>query len=128
MAPICRSKPAFSEKRKGRPDSGYDKMKKLIFLFFFVCCPAFGADSAHTIVQKGREFHPGEVTINRGESLTFTNNDDFIHQIYVMSDNFSFDTDEKAPGEDLTETFTKAGTFEVQCHIHPRMKLIVHVK
>ena len=103
-------------------------MKKLMLLFLLVCCPAFGADSAHTIVQKGREFHPGEVTINRGESLTFTNNDDFIHQIFVKSDNFSFDTDEKAPGEEVTETFTEAGTFEVLCHIHLKMKLIVHVK
>ena len=103
-------------------------MKKLILLFLFVCCPVFGADSAHTIVQKGREFHPGEVTINRGESLTFTNNDEFIHQIYVQSDNFSFDTNEKAPGEDVTETFAVAGTFEVHCHIHPKMKLVVHVK
>jgi plastocyanin len=128
MAPICRSKPAFSEKRQGRPDSGYDKMKKLILLFLFVCCPAFGADSAHTIMQKGREFHPGEVTINRGESLTFTNNDDYIHQIYSISGNFSFDIEEKAPGEYVTETFTEAGTFEVHCHIHPKMKLIVHVK
>jgi plastocyanin len=103
-------------------------MKKLMLLFLLVCCPVFGADSAHTIVQKGREFHPGEVIINRGESLTFTNSDEFIHQIYVQSDNFSFDTDEKAPGEDVTETFTESGTFEVHCHIHPKMKLIVHVK
>ena len=128
MAPICRSKPAFSEKRQVRPDSGYDKMKKLILLFLFVCCPVFGADSAHTIVQKNRAFLPGEVTINRGESLTFTNNDDFIHQIYSMSGNFSFDTEERAPGEYVTETFTEAGTFEVLCHIHLKMKLIVHVK
>jgi plastocyanin len=103
-------------------------MKKLTPFFFFICWPAFGADNAHTIVQKGRAFHPSEVTIQRGESLTFTNNDDFIHQIYVQGDSFSFDTDEKAPGEDVTKTFTQAGTFEVHCHIHPTMKLVVHVK
>ena len=103
-------------------------MKKLALFLFIACWPAFGADSAHTIVQQGRAFHPGEVTINRGESLTFTNNDEFIHQIYVQSDSFSFDTAAKAPGEDVTETFTEAGTFEVHCHIHPKMKLVVHVK
>ena len=88
---------------------------------------AFG-DDAHTIVQQGRAFHPGEVTINRGESLTFTNNDEFIHQIYVAGDGFSFDSDERAPGQSLTENFTQSGTFEVRCHIHPKMKLVVHVK
>jgi plastocyanin len=86
---------------------------------------AFAADAAHTIEQKDRAFHPAEVTINRGESLTFTNADVFIHQIYVIG---LFDSDERAPGENLTESFTQAGTFPVQCHIHPKMKLVVHVK
>jgi plastocyanin len=85
----------------------------------------FAADAAHTIVQKDRTFHPGEVTIARGESLTFTNNDEFIHQIYASG---LFDSDERAPGENLTETFTQSGTFAVQCHIHPKMKLVVHVR
>ena len=86
---------------------------------------AWAADAAHTIVQSGRTFRPGEVTINRGESLTFTNDDEFIHQIYVAN---QFDSEEKSPGENITENFTVAGTFEVRCHIHPKMKLVVHVK
>ena len=85
---------------------------------------AFG-DDTHTIVQQGRVFRPGEVTINRGEALTFTNNDEFIHQIYAVG---LFDSDEKAPGQNLTESFPESGTFEVRCHIHPKMKLVVHVK
>jgi plastocyanin len=103
-------------------------MKRYLLLLALLGGPAFGADEAHTIVQKGRAFHPGEVSINHGESLTFTNNDDFIHQIYVQSPNFSFDSDERNPGQDITETFTTPGTFEVRCHIHPKMRLVVHVK
>jgi len=103
-------------------------MKRLALLFLLAPLPAFAADEAHTVVQKGRAFHPGEVTINRGESLTFTNDDEFIHQIYSNGDSFNFDTDEKNPGEFITETFTAPGTFEVRCHIHPKMKLVVHVK
>jgi plastocyanin len=76
-----------------------------------------------TIVQKGRRFNPGEITIRRGESLTFTNNDEFIHQIYVTG---LFDSDERVPGQTLVENFPQAGTFEVRCHIHPKMKLVVH--
>jgi plastocyanin len=83
------------------------------------------ADDNHTVIQKGRAFHPGEVTIARGTSLTFVNDDEFIHQIYVDG---LFDSDERAPGESLTETFTRSGTFEVHCHIHPKMKLVVHVQ
>jgi plastocyanin len=90
-----------------------------------LCTPALAADPAHTVVQSGRAFHPAEVSINRGEALTFTNNDEFIHQIFVSK---LFDSEEKAPGENLTETFTQSGTFEVRCRIHPKMKLVVHVK
>jgi plastocyanin len=85
----------------------------------------WAADAAHTIVQQERAFRPAEVTINRGEALTFTNRDEFIHQIFVTG---LFDSDEKNPGEDLTESFTQSGTFEVHCHIHPKMRLVVHVR
>ena len=103
-------------------------MRKLPALLVMMAVPAFAADEAHTIVQKGRVFRPSEVRIARGESLTFTNNDDFIHQIYVQAPNFAFDTEEKNPGQNITETFTTAGTFEVRCHIHPKMKLVVRVR
>lgn len=103
-------------------------MKSLLPLLLLAAHPAFGAEEVHIIIQKGRAFHPAEITINRGDSLTFTNDDEFIHQIYSQSDGFGFDTDEKNPGENITETFTQSGTFEVHCHIHPKMKLVVHVR
>lgn len=78
-----------------------------------------------TIAQKGRAFRPGEVTINRGDTLTFTNQDSFVHQIYLDG---QFDSEEKGPGEVITQTFPRGGTFQVRCHIHPTMKLTVHVK
>ena len=96
-------------------------MKKLLCLLLLASSLAF-ADA--TIVQKGRRFNPGEVTIRRGDNLTFTNSDEFIHQIYVTG---LFDSEERVPGQTLTEAFPQAGTFEVHCHIHPKMKLVVHV-
>jgi plastocyanin len=83
------------------------------------------AETGNVAVQKGRSFHPSELTIGRGETLTFTNEDNYLHQIYVDG---LFDSDEKAPGENLKEIFTKAGTFQVRCHIHPTMKMTVVVK
>src|SRR3954466_3916560 len=100
-------------------------MRGLLLLFLFLPSMAMAADAGHTISQKGRAFRPTGVTINRGESLTFTNQDSFIHQIYVDG---LFDSDEKAPGENLNETFPSAGTFAVRCHIHPTMRMTVHVK
>ena len=100
-------------------------MRRVLLSLLLLPGAAMAADPAHTVVQKGRAFRPTEVTINRDEGLTFTNEDSFIHQIYVDG---LFDSEEKGPGEVLNETFPKVGTFRVRCHIHPTMRLIVHVK
>jgi plastocyanin len=100
-------------------------MKVLLPLLLVLPLAASAQDNSRVIAQKGRAFRPGEVTIARGESLTFTNADSFIHQIYVDG---MFDSEEKGPGEVLNETFPRTGTFQVRCHIHPTMRLIVHVK
>jgi plastocyanin len=86
------------------------------------------AQTSLTVVQMGRAFHPGEITIAHGETLTFSNHDDFIHQIYIKSDSMTFDSNEQPPGQNVLLLFPATGTFEVRCHIHPRMSLLVHVK
>lgn len=92
--------------------------------FLTVALTAQAADNRR-VVQKGRAFRPAEVTIMRGEALTFTNDDSFIHQIYVDG---QFDSEERGPGENINQTFLRTGTFQVRCHIHPTMKMTVHVK
>jgi len=92
------------------------------------CIAAAFADDANTIVQTGRAFHPGEITIMHGTTLDFANRDDFIHQIYVDSPGFSYDSEEQQPGQTFHISFPAAGTFPVRCHIHPKMLLTVHVK
>jgi plastocyanin len=98
----------------------------VVALFCFVAS-AFG-DDAHTIVQQGRGFHPGDVIIRAGETLDFPNRDEFIHQIYVDTPGFSYDSEEQQPGQTFHIRFPNAGTYQVKCHIHPKMLLIVHVQ
>jgi plastocyanin len=86
------------------------------------------AEEGHEIIQKGRAFHPKTVAIGVGETLEFDNEDEFIHQIYVASDEIKYDSVEQPPGQKLHVTFTAAGTFPVRCHIHPKMLLTVTVK
>ena len=99
-------------------------MKKALVFIAALAPLAASAQSGHLIVQKGRRFTPAQVTISRGESLTFTNEDEFIHQMYVDG---LFDSEEKNPGENLVQAFPRAGIFEVKCRIHPKMKLVVKV-
>jgi plastocyanin len=85
------------------------------------------ADSS--ISQKGREFHPGEITIKRGETIQIVNDDgDLLHHAYIESTKFSFDSGDQKPGSITPITFAVAGDFDVLCAIHPKMKLTVHVK
>ena len=86
------------------------------------------ASEHHKVIQKGRAFSVAQIDIAAGDTVVFSNEDEFIHQIYVKSDTMTFDSDEQPPGEDVLLTFPTAGTFEVHCHIHPKMALIVHVK
>jgi plastocyanin len=100
-------------------------MRRFLLPFLLLPASAMAAAGGHVIVQKGRAFRPAEIAIGRNEPLTFTNEDSFIHQIYVVG---LFDSEEKGPGENLNETFPQAGTFQVRCHIHPTMRMTVHVR
>lgn len=92
------------------------------------CIAAAFADDANTIVQVDRAFRPTEITIARGTTLDFANRDEFIHQIYVDSSGFNYDSEEQQPGQTFHIAFPATGTFPVRCHIHPKMLLTVHVK
>jgi plastocyanin len=100
-------------------------MTKTDLLFLILLLAPCAAQADTLVVQKGRAFHPAEITVAPGAVVTFTNEDSFIHQIYVDG---LFDSDEKAPGQNLNETFPRSGTFLVRCHIHPIMRMTVNVK
>src|SRR3984893_4537897 len=86
-----------------------------------------GAAPQYSISQKGREFHPGDVTIKRGESIQILHaNADLLHHAYVDSDKFSFDSGDQKPGSITPITFPVAGDFDVLCAIHPKMRLVWH--
>ena len=83
----------------------------------------------YSISQMGREFHPGEITIKRGETVQIVNDDgDLLHHAYIDSPKFSFDSGDQEPGSKTDITFPVAGDFDVLCAIHPKMKLAVHVQ
>ena len=87
------------------------------------------AGSLYAVSQKGREFTPREMTIKRGETILVVNDDaDLRHHAYIDSDKFSFDSGDQEPGSKTSIAFPVAGTFEVLCAIHPKMKLDVHVQ
>jgi plastocyanin len=87
------------------------------------------AAGQYMVSQKGREFSPSDLTIKRGEAVTIVNDDaDLRHHAYVDSEKFTFDSGDQEPGSKTAITFPIDGNFDVLCAIHPKMKLVVHVK
>jgi len=79
------------------------------------------------IHQKGRVFSAENVTIKKGESLTFVNDDTIPHNILSTSKGNEFNLGSQAPGAATDVTFKEAGDVQVLCAIHPRMKMMVKV-
>lgn len=99
----------------------------VLTLFAGIAWAALNAP-VHQVTQKGRTFRPGEITIKRGDTVEFINDDgDLLHHAYLTSDKFSFDTGDQEPNSKNDVVFTASGTFNVLCGIHPKMKLVVHV-
>jgi plastocyanin len=75
------------------------------------------------IVQKNIEFAPAEYRGKVGETVTFVNADPFGHNAYSATPGGVFDIGLQGSGERKPIRFTSAGTFEVRCRIHPKMKM-----
>ena len=75
------------------------------------------ADSAVTIANFA--FSPATVTIQVGDSVTWTNEDSTPHT--ATAEGGSFDTGQLANGDSESVTFDTAGTFAYVCSIHPQM-------
>lgn len=73
--------------------------------------------AASQTVSVGDNFYsPRSVTINIGDTITWTNNGSADHS--ATADNGSFDTGVFGPGGSRSHTFTQAGTFDYFCTVH----------
>jgi plastocyanin len=80
-----------------------------------------------TITQKGRLFSSESITIKRGESVTFANDDTVPHNIVSTSKGNEFNLGSQPPGAATDVTFKETGEAQVICAIHPRMKMTVKI-
>jgi plastocyanin len=86
---------------------------------------AFAAEK--TISQKGRAFSESAVTVKKGDTLTFINDDNIAHNIMSSTAGNEFNLGSQAPGASSNVTLGNAGEVAVLCAIHPRMKMSVTV-
>ncbi|HJT84812.1 MAG TPA: cupredoxin domain-containing protein [Nitrososphaeraceae archaeon] len=72
-----------------------------------------------------RSFNPDEIIINKGEKLTWINEDKTPHTI-TSKDKLLFDS-LLEQNEEFTYQFDKVGTFELGCTLHPWMHETINV-
>ena len=90
-----------------------------------VTAAAYAADLA--VHQKGRAFSSDTVTIKKGGTLTFVNDDSVPHNVVSASRGNEFNLGSQRPGTATDVTFNEVGDAQVLCAIHPRMKMTVKV-
>jgi plastocyanin len=80
-----------------------------------------------TVRQRNREFSPDRLVLKRGTTIRIVNDDKVTHHIYIDTATMHFDSGEQSVGKNVDLRFDRAGTFPVQCAIHPTMHLEVTV-
>ena len=86
--------------------------------------PAQGsAVEANAITIQNFAFSPATLTVKKGTTVTWTNNDSAPHQIKSAT----FNSSQLSKGQSFSFTFNTAGSFDYSCAIHPSMlgKIIV---
>jgi plastocyanin len=100
---------------------------RLSLMAVVVACamPALAGDQ--TVSQAKKAFTVGVLKAKVGDTVTFRNDDEFAHNVFSLSDAQSFDLGSYKKGEVRSVKLTASGTIEVECAIHPEMKMKIEV-
>ena len=98
------------------------------FVFISLLAGSVVNAAEHEVGQKNKAFSQDKLTVGVGDTVKFTNNDDFFHNVFSLSDAKFFDLGSYPKGDSMSVTFEQAGTVEVECAIHPSMKMVVEVQ
>ena len=81
----------------------------------------------HVVSQKDKAFSIKTLDIKVGDKVAFRNDDTFSHNIFSLTDAMPFDLGTYGGGQMKTVAFAKAGKFEIECAIHPDMRMVINV-
>ena len=104
-------------------------MKKVFYcclLMLFVSPVALAEQ--HEVGQLNKEFTVDELNVKQGDTVKFVNLDPFFHNVFSLSDAKFFDLGSFPQNESKEVEFDTKGKVEVECAIHPNMKMVVNVE
>lgn len=82
----------------------------------------------YEVGQLNKEFTIKKLEIKKGDTVRFLNEDTFFHNVFSLSDAALFDLGSFPKGESKEVVFEESGEVEVECAIHPNMKMVIDVK
>lgn len=77
--------------------------------------------------QKDKQFSTKEIRIKTGDTVKFVNSDSYFHNVFSLSDAKTFDLGSYPQGQSRVVKFDTPGVVDVECAIHPSMKLKITV-
>lgn len=106
---------------------------KILVASSLLCFSLGAVADTITVGQKNKSFVVGDksqasISVKKGDTVRFVNNDDFFHNVFSLSDAKLFDLGSFPQGEHRDVVFDTAGVVEVECAIHPEMKIIINVE
>jgi len=106
-------------------------MKKLLGFSLGICLAA-AASLVHadeiTVGQANKTFTPDTASAKVGDKVTFKNDDSVAHNVQVTNGDNKDNLGLLKPGESKSVDLTQPGTYDVQCLIHPKMKMTITVQ
>ncbi len=91
-----------------------------IGMLLAACAPQAAADPVATDqvnLPPSYKFEPAAITVPDGTTVTWTNNDNFTHNVRLIDD--GGDVLALPPGESVSFTFTGPGEHRYDCSFHP---------
>ena len=82
--------------------------------------PALAEPATHTVVMKAMAFVPQTLTVTKGDTVVWVNEDLFSHTATAAGS--GFDSGEVVPKKTFRYVADKRGTFAYVCTLHPTMK------
>lgn len=76
-----------------------------------------------TVYTVNHDFRPAAMAVPEGSTVTFTNLDELLHNLYSATPASTFDFQFQASGQSISHSFTHAGLVLIGCSVHRSMEL-----
>ena len=99
----------------------------LVMSVILVMIPSASAEDHDVSITDDMKFNPEDLTINVGDTVTWTNNDGIGHTATSTDEPAYFDSENIDTGATWSFTFTEAGTYNYKCDYHSSMTASITV-